>query len=218
MTATPESLRQRYAAIELVYSERQWPQVESLSHALLVDLPDDPADPLRQRVVLLLGHTRLYGMGDVATARRHYEAVLKNGAEPTLRQIAEQGLEQCAEVARQQESGGNPTPPAEGQLFPFSAKPGAGPSQEGGEPAMPWLQAAAAGSGSGTALDPLAVEIIDEPEQIDVALADPQRREELELKELAALEPSEGVLQTLRRRDPEEEQELARGLLRVVLR
>ena len=91
----PEVLQQRYAAIELAYSEQNWPEAEGLSQALLAELPQVSGDPLRQRLLLLLGHTRLYGMADTATARQHYGTVLAESEEPTLRDIAEQGLEQC---------------------------------------------------------------------------------------------------------------------------
>jgi hypothetical protein len=75
MTASPESLQQRYEAIERVYSERQWDDVARRSEALLLELPDDASHPLRQRLQLLMGHTYLYGYQDAATATGFYNRV-----------------------------------------------------------------------------------------------------------------------------------------------
>ncbi|EDY38622.1 conserved hypothetical protein [Cyanobium sp. PCC 7001] len=204
MTANPESIQQRYATIERLYSERQWPQVEALCESLLIDLPDSPADPVRQRVILLLGHTRLYGMGDVESARGYYHALLRTEADNTLRQIADQGLQHCKQAERQQSQAGASAPPAAaesqntatggGEAFPFAAAPAAVPAAPGGTApasraaaAAPWLE---------------SVDVVEEPEQIEVALADPQRREEIEVRELQSLPPTGGVLEALRADEP----------------
>jgi hypothetical protein len=92
--------------------------VENLSQALLAELTPNPADPLQLRLVLLLGHTRLYGLADPSGARHYYASVLDHCEEPTLRDIAQQGLEQCA----------HQTDPPPSQAAPTSA-----------EPAAPWL-------------------------------------------------------------------------------
>lgn len=102
MSLPPEMLQQRYSAIERAYSERRWPEVESLSQGLLAELEPNPADPLQLRLVLLLGHTRLYGLADPSGARHCYDSVLEHGEEPTLRDIAQQGLAQCGQAADQQ--------------------------------------------------------------------------------------------------------------------
>lgn len=96
MTAAPDSLQQRYAAIERIYSERQWDDVAQRSEELLLDLPDDTNHPLRQRLQLLLGHTHLYGYRDTATAAGFYSWVRAATEEPILLDIASQGLQQCA--------------------------------------------------------------------------------------------------------------------------
>lgn len=222
MAETHESHEQRYAAIERVYSEREWPEVESLGEALLVDLPDDPADPLRLRVILLLAHTRLYGMGDVDTAKGYYRALLRHCADPNLTQIAEQGLEDCCVVARQQER----APQRSVAPQPAADKVKATPA----EATMPWLEQLDGGPGSEPPTgegplraDPIAVEVIEEPEQIEVAQADPERRQVVELQEVERLQPAGSVLEALRRQDepkgfsPEEIKELSRGLLHVRL-
>lgn len=154
MSPSPESQQERYAAIERFYAEQNWPEVEGQSQALLAELPADPAHPLRQRLLLLLGHTRLYGRGDQSAAARYYQEVLASNPEPVLRQIAEQGLQQSGQAST----------PAGQASPPLGAEPSGAAS-----PAMPWLQA------SGSAIE--AVEVVEEPEQIDVALADPSRQD-----------------------------------------
>jgi hypothetical protein len=159
MSPSPESLQERYAAIERFYAEQNWPEVEGQSQALLAELPADPAHPLRQRLLLLLGHTRLYGRGDQAAASRYYQEVLASNPEPVLRQIAEQGLQQSGQASAPAVQASSPSP-------------GAGPAGPG-NPAMPWLQT------SGGPIE--AVEVVEEPEQIDVALADPSRQDTVTL-------------------------------------
>lgn len=272
MSLSPEILQERYSAIELAYSERRWPEVESLSQALLAELTPNPADPLQLRLVLLLGHTRLYGLADPSGAHHYYASVLEHCEEPTLRDIAQQGLEQCAQQTdpppsqaapaptsaepaapwlvgdeQAQPSGANPeaaeasatpsadaTPWLSAQEDPVSLQPQVGPHDpppENGvnpvesraplapeQPADTILVAIAEPSFSSPS-EPAGVlvpEIVDEPEQIAVAQADPLLRQELALEELTPPEPSSAS--TLP--DPEElsaEQldDLARGLLRI---
>jgi hypothetical protein len=66
---------------------------------------------------------------------------------------------------------------------------------EPAEPAAPWLEAAAS--------QPLIPEVVEEPELIEVHQADPRLAEDLELP--------------LRESGPEDDPELRRGLMRVVL-
>jgi len=190
MAATPDPLQQRYEAIERVYSERRWDDVARRSEELLLELPNDPGHPLRQRLQLLLGHTYLYGYQDAATASGFYSRVQAATKEPVLLDIAALGLEQCAS----QTAAVNP------------ARTGTS-----ARPAMPWLQQLGgsdpAAAAPATAPDVLAVDVIDEPELIEVAQADPAQAEELEL-------PSEPI----NRLSPEEMAELSKGLLRVVIR
>ncbi len=222
MAESRGSYEERYGAIERVYSERQWAEVESLGEALLLDLPDDPADPLRLRVILLLGHTRLYGMGDVDTAKGYYRALLRHCTDPSLTQIAEQGLEDSGVVARQQ--GRAP----QQSVAPEPARDAVQPTPTGA--AMPWLEQLDEGPGSGPQAgekplrpEPIAVEVIEEPEQIEVAQADPERQQVVEVQEVERLQPAGSVLEALRRQDepkgfsPEEIKELSRGLLHVRL-
>jgi hypothetical protein len=194
MTASPDSLQQRYEAIERVYSERQWDNVARLSEELLLALPNEPSHPLRQRLQLLLGHTYLYGYRDATTASGFYRRVRAATGEPVLRDIADQGLEQCASQAAA------PAEPA------FAA---------GAVDAMPWMEQL---GGSDPAA--LLVEVLDEPELVEVAQANPARAEELEVAVREGLPAAVGVRpsEPITSPSPEEIAELSKGLLRVVIR
>jgi hypothetical protein len=214
MTTSPHSLQQRYEAIERVYSERQWDDVARLSEELLLELPNEPSDPLRQRLQLLLGHTYLYGYEDRATATGFYSRVRAATQEPVLRDIADQGLEHCASQA---------APPAttlevgSGQAFPFGNTPVAvGTAISSAGSAMPWMEQL----GGIEAAPNLVVEVVDEPELIEVAQADAATAQELEVavsKESLA-EPEEHFAKQVGGPSPEELAELSKGLLRVVIR
>jgi hypothetical protein len=97
---TPED---KYAALERLYSERRWPEVEASAEILLAEIAgevdgqgDGPeVGDLRSRVLLLLGHTRLYGYNDAGIAAEHYRQVLAAQPEALLHGIAQEGLNQC---------------------------------------------------------------------------------------------------------------------------
>lgn len=176
MTASPDSLQLRYAAIEGYYNDRRWDEVASLSEALLDELPDQPGHPLRQRLQLLLGHTYCYGYQDAATATGFYSRVLAASEEATLRKIAEQGLSQCIDLA------------------------------DTTKPATPWME------------QRTAVEVIDEPELIALAQADPKTAATVELTPLPNQRPlpSQQNLPSSQP-SPAEIAELSKGLLRVAI-
>ena len=234
MTTSPHSLQQRYEAIERVYSERQWDDVARLSEELLLELPNEPSDPLRQRLQLLLGHTYLYGYQDRATATGFYSRVRATTQEPVLRDIADQGLEQCAsqaaqlEVAPEQASN---APSAGGQAFPFGNEPVAeGTVITSAASAMPWMEQLGGIEPTDVQVPVpaqvpvpvpnLVVEVVDEPELIEVAQADAATAQELDVavsKESLA-EPEERFAKQVLGPSPEEFAELSKGLLRVVIR
>jgi hypothetical protein len=101
---TPED---KYAALERLYSERRWPEVEASAAVLLAEMDSGVDDQgggpavgpevgdLRSRVLLLLGHTRLYGYNDAGIASEHYRQVLAAEPEALLLGIAQEGLNQC---------------------------------------------------------------------------------------------------------------------------
>jgi hypothetical protein len=125
---TPDPL-ERYGAIERAYCEERWMAVIQDGQTLLVDLAhavEVPPEGLRERLQLLIGHAFLYGLGDRDNAEDLYQAVLRSGAESDLRQIAAQGLEQCA----------LPTSPAQSSLLddeePLEPQDGSTGSPSGG--------------------------------------------------------------------------------------
>ena len=239
MTASPESLQERYQAIERIYSERQWDDVARLSEALLLDLPDSDDHPLRQRLQLLLGHTYLYGYRDATTATGFYNRVRAATSERVLREIADQGLAQCASQVTEQTptptsspSGGESLQPSAGQAFPFSAQPiPDGARATGAMPAMPWMEQLddktaamavaqtavhseepALGRTTGSEMA-LVVDVIEEPELIELAQADADSAEVLEV--IITAETTDAGMGTF---SPEEIADLSKGLLRVVIR
>ena len=86
-----EQANDQYAALERLYSERRWAEVEASAEILLAELDGE----LRSRVLLLLGHTRLYGYKDAGVAAEHYRQVLAAEPEALLVDIAQEGLNQC---------------------------------------------------------------------------------------------------------------------------
>lgn len=226
MTVSPDPLQQRYEAIERVYSERRWDTVARLSEELLLELPDDPNHALRQRLQLLLGHTYFYGYRDAATATGFYSRVRAATEEPVLRDIADQGLEQCASQTTSAPTPEPATPgvASAGQAFPFSAEVvNPAPAGTGARPAMPWMEQLGGCSTPVTLEVPkleVAVEVVDEPELIELAQADPARAEELEVA--VSEEPRAAIQQQpakpANRFSPEEIADLSKGLLQVVIR
>lgn len=194
MTASPESLQQRYEAIEGFYNERQWDDVASLSEALLVELPDDPSHPLRQRLQLLLGHTYCYGYQDAQTATGFYSRVLAASEETMLREIAEQGLKQCINLA-------------DIAVAPAEVTPDQSPAAKAATPWMEQLGEVGLTELGRSELGLTEVEVIEEPELIELAQANPRTAEPVDL----------AILPLAAKPSPEEIAELSKGLLRVVI-
>ena len=195
MTASPESLQQRYEAIEGFYNGRQWDDVASLSEALLVELPDDPSHPLRQRLQLLLGHTYCYGYQDAQTATGFYSRVLAASEETMLREIAEQGLKQCINLA-------------DIAVAPAEVTPDQSPAAKAATPWMEQLGEVGLTELGRSELGLTEVEVIEEPELIELAQANPRTAEPVDL----------AILPLAAKPSPEEIAELSKGLLRVVIR
>ena len=89
---------QRYQAIEQAYCDSRWREVLREGERLLDEVRRGDfanAEGLEDRLQLLLGHTHLYGFGDRDAAEDHYSAVLASRADTSLRQIAQEGLDQC---------------------------------------------------------------------------------------------------------------------------
>ncbi|MEB3305153.1 MAG: hypothetical protein VKL58_02945 [Cyanobacteriota bacterium] len=91
--------QKRYEVIENAYCQGKWAAVIENGTVLLRGLLDADGDPevgaLRHRMQLLMAHTLLHGYGDRDAAEDLYEVVRSSDAEPTLRQMAEDGLDLC---------------------------------------------------------------------------------------------------------------------------
>lgn len=199
MTASPNLLQQRFGSIEREYSERQWDVVIRLSEELLLDLPGDPANPLRQRIQLLLGHTYLYGYQYSSTAAGFYSRVLNATEETVLREIAHMGLAQCNRQKAPEEKPHQNT----GSAVPWLEKLG-GPAPAEIQQPLP--------------MPNLEVEVVDEPELIEVAHADKTYTEELvvNLSEGSLAEDEKRLTEPVSGPSPLELVELSKGLLRVM--
>jgi hypothetical protein len=200
-----DAQQQRYTEIERQYSQGQWQAVLEGSAALLAELPDHPGDPLRTRLTLLQGHTLLYGLGQLQEAAAIYRQVLAGEPEALLASIAQQELDRCM---GQLEAMAAPAPaPEAAAAFPFSSGPMGAEARPQQRSAMPWLEALGGvdpaptphPQPSATAAqapwmqpqepqqsqqplpEPLAADVIDEPEQIEVHQADPTQAEVVDL-------------------------------------
>jgi hypothetical protein len=104
---------ERYAALELAYTEDRWPDVLRQGESLIANLAStrDPLEAgLLSRAQLLLGHTHLYGLQNPSAALPYYQAVLASPAEPDLQQIAEAALPYCQPVASKASETDVPSP------------------------------------------------------------------------------------------------------------
>jgi hypothetical protein len=119
-SAERSNLTERYTAIEQAYCADQWGAVIDQGQTLLREIPrsSDPVpEGLKERVQLLMAHAHLYGFNEQNVAEGLYSAVLHSKAEVALRQIAEQGLQQCSEheqAADARVTNGEDTEPAPG--------------------------------------------------------------------------------------------------------
>jgi hypothetical protein len=119
-----------------------------------------------------------------------------------LQRIAEEGLQQCDLPLE-------PDPPS--QKSPVEVQPQ--PAAEAGQaPAMPWLES--------TGVHPLIPEVVDEPELIELHQANPALADEVELKLRlpgGGHPTSEPRKEAVEAEEEPQDQDLLRGLLRVVL-
>ena len=230
----------RYAAIERMYSLGQWQQVLEASEALLADVPGDDDPSLRQRLLLLQGHTQLHGLGQVDAAIALYRQVLASQPEPVLLAVAQQELARAQLMAQAAEPAVEPAPSEPTPLshaFPFTAEAvgTAPPGQQAA--AAPWLEMVSQPEPA-TEAEPAAQ---PEPEAAPPAAAPPWLSEPAaaaptptptpvetlemievieEPEQIAVQQADPGLAQIidLAPWSPAEEAELARGLLEVVLR
>ena len=112
--ADTDQANDQYAALERLYSNRRWAELEASAEVLIAEMDGavagqgDGDGDLRARVQLLLGHTRLYGFNDACVAAEHYRQVLAAEPQALLLGIAQEGLNQC--LATEQPSASDAMP------------------------------------------------------------------------------------------------------------
>jgi len=225
------NLQDAYIAVEHAYSMQQFPEALRLAQDLVPRIPSGSEDQLDLRLQLLIGHTYLYGLGLPQKALPCYQQVLKLSYDPTYRELAEQGVALCQQAGVSLLAGGSqsasPSPAASADEAPSSSSSGV---------AVPWLEdlntldiTGQAGQ-DGTQVKPgLAVGTaaaqpwqLKARESVKAELVEKIEAIEAELVEgmagpSASLEPT-GGLESPQAFSPAEAAELAKGLLKVVLR
>jgi hypothetical protein len=135
-----------YATVEAAYRNGDWNTVLEQGTVLnrrLARASGANVQALRQRLEMMLAHTHLYGFGNAESAQRHYQALLIQPVEASLRQMAEDGLKQCSDriAAAAEGSGDRETATAELSERETSqrADQPSGSEREGSTAAEPWL-------------------------------------------------------------------------------
>jgi hypothetical protein len=199
--ANTDQANGQYAALERLYSERRWAEVEEHAAVLLAQieggvdgLGDGTGDgagdgDLRCRVLLLLGHTRLYGFNDAGVAAELYRRVLGAEPEALLLGIAQEGLNQCLATAE-----------------PSTLK------EPSPADAMPWLEQIAVPEVAAQE-QPQSFPGFAQPVETSESLANNEAPTEISK---APDQPSQPTQPT--QLSPKESAELAKGLLGVVIR
>ena len=97
--------QEQYVAAEQAYSASEFDKADDLARPLLGQLEPLPASGAerdatlawRAFVALLLGHIHLYGKDDASQSAKFYRLVLASEPPDTLREIAQQGLNEALE-------------------------------------------------------------------------------------------------------------------------
>jgi len=229
------NLQDAYIAVEHAYSMQQFPEALRLAQDLVPRIPSGSEDQLDLRLQLLIGHTYLYGLGLPQKALPCYQQVLKLSYDPTYRELAEQGVALCQQAGVSLLAGGSqsasPSPAASADEAPSSSSSGM---------AVPWLEdlntlditgqagqdgtqdkpGLAEGLAVGTAAaqpwqlkagESVKAELVEKIEAIEAELVEGMAGPS------PSLEPT-GGLESPQAFSPAEAAELAKGLLKVVLR
>lgn len=134
-----------YAAVEAAYRNGDWNTVLEQGTVLnrrMARAAGANVQALRQRLELMLAHTHLYGFSDAESAQRHYQALLNQPLEASLRQMAEDGLKQCRDRvgAMAQLSGEQGTAASEPSEDNASQGSDLASESGGSAAAEPWLE------------------------------------------------------------------------------
>ena len=223
------TLQDAYIAVEHAYSMQEFPEALKLAQELLPRIPTGSEDQLELRLQLLIGHTYLYGLGQPQKALPCYQQVLKQSYDPTYRELAEQGVTLCRQAGANLIASDIQAANANQAATPSEA------SEAGSGAAVPWLEdltslgtglvAGARGpqdqpdrADTGEAAQPWAT-ATDAPLKADlVETSEPIEPEVVEVIEEPDLPVEATGLDSPQAFSPAEAAELAKGLLRVVLR
>lgn len=199
-------LDQAYINIERAYGEGNFSEALRQAEALLPLLPADRADELAERLQLLMGHIHLYGLGAPERAAGYYQTVHDTSADPAYRQLAQQGLGLCQNAP-------SPGPAATAEPIAAAAAPATPWLEQRQEPDATAEPVQPQNPGAAAAASPWLEQSGQAPKAAAPApTAKPS--EASEPSEPAEEPPAESPLAF----DPAEEAELAKGLLKVVLR
>ncbi len=214
------TLQDAYIAVEHAYSMQEFPEALKLAQELLPRIPTGSEDQLELRLQLLIGHTYLYGLGQPQKALPCYQQVLKQSYDPTYRELAEQGVILCRQAGANLIASDIQAANANQAATPSEA------SEAGSGAAVPWLEDLTSlgtqdqpdRADTGEAAQPWAT-ATDAPLKADLVetseLIEPEVVEVIEEPDL----PVEATgLDSPQAFSPAEAAELAKGLLRVVLR
>ena len=186
--ADTDQANDQYAALERLYSNRRWAELEASAEVLIAEMDGavagqgDGDGDLRARVQLLLGHTRLYGFNDAGVAAEHYRQVLAAEPQALLHGIAQEGLNQC--LATEQPSASD---------------------------AMPWLEQTALTEVAAQELQPSFPGFASPVETFESLESSESPTEIVESTDQI-------IQETQTQLSPKESAELAKGLLSVVIR
>ncbi|MCX5946452.1 MAG: hypothetical protein NTZ53_14400 [Cyanobacteria bacterium] len=217
------NLQDAYIAVEHAYSMQQFPEALRLAKELLPRIPTGAEDQLDLRLQLLVGHTYLYGLGQPQKALPCYQEVLKQSYDPTYRELAEQGVNLCQQAGV---SLSTPDSQAANADQPVATSDGADASAGSGA-AVPWLDDLSGLAGTSGLADLGGDVLVAQPWA--TAGDEPVKAELVERIERIEPEVVEGIeepvttveasgLGSPQAFSPAEAAELAKGLLRVVLR
>ena len=212
------NLQDAYIAVEHAYSMQQFPEALRLAQDLVPRIPSGSEDQLDLRLQLLIGHTYLYGLGQPQKALPCYQQVLKQSYDPTYRELAEQGVTLCQQA---------------GASASLAAIPDEASTSSSSGAAVPWLEdlsslgttdqpghdspeAQPGLAGATAAAQPWAVKAEESVKGDLVERIEPDLVEVIE-EPAPSLGPT-GGLESPQAFSPAEAAELAKGLLRVVLR
>jgi hypothetical protein len=208
-------LDQAYINIERAYGEGNFSEALRQAEALLPLLPADRADELAERLQLLMGHIHLYGLGAPERAAGYYQTVHDTSADPAYRQLAQQGLGLCQNAP-------SPGPAATAEPIAAAAAPATPWLEQRQEPDATAEPVQPQNPGAAAAASPWLEQSGQAPKAAAPVAAPPAPTAEPSSEPSEASEPSEPAEEPPAESplafDPAEEAELAKGLLKVVLR